>query len=115
MIVRVKPSIVVALFALLSGPVRAEDGPPLKEWKTVMDMAAEQGRAGNHVYACRHATNLAHFMNQENFEMQQRQAPQQMIQDLKQLEMDWQAYVGKYCSYQIPTQRSGFWDALNKL
>ncbi len=54
-------------------------------------------------------------MNEENYELQQRQAPQKMIQDLMQLEIDWQAYVGKYCSYQPPIQRSGFWDTINGL
>jgi hypothetical protein len=38
-----------------------------------------------------------------------------MIQDLSQLEIDWQAYVGKYCSYQSPIQRSGLWDKINGL
>ena len=108
-----KLSVFVALVALVSTPVRAEDGPPLKKWKNVMDMAEQQARAGNYVYACRHATNLAHFMNQENFELQKRQAPEKKIQDMEQLEVDWQTYVGKYCSYQALTQRSGYWDTLN--
>ena len=80
-----------------------------------MEMAEQQHRAGNHVYACRHATNLAHFMNQEKFELQQRQAPSQMMNDLTSLEMDWQTYVGKYCSYQPPTNRSNLWPAINQL
>ena len=110
-----KPFFFVALGLLLSVPLHAEEGPPLKKWKNVMDMAEQQNRAGRHDYACRHATNLAHFMNEENYELQQRQAPQKMIQDLRQLEIDWQTYVGKYCSYQPPIQRSGFWDTLNGL
>ena len=110
-----KLSFFVALGFFLAAPLNAEEGPPLKMWKNVMDMAEQQNRAGKHDFACRHATNLAHFMNEENFELQQRQAPQQMIQDLSQLEIDWQAYVGKYCSYQSPIQRSGLWDKINGL
>ena len=65
-----KLSMIGLLGAIVSVPVYAETGPPLKEWKVVMEMAEQQHRAGNHVYACRHATNLAHFMNQEKFELQ---------------------------------------------
>ena len=110
-----KMSIIGVVGVVLSLPVLAETGPPLKEWKTVMEMAEQQHRKGNHVYACRHATNLAHFMNKENFELQQRQAPQQMINDLARLEKDWQAYVGKYCSYEQPVNRSKLWPTINRL
>ena len=110
-----KLSMIGLLGAILSVPVHAETGPPLKEWKVVMEMAEQQHRAGNHVYACRHATNLAHFMNQEKFELQQRQAPSQIMNDLTRLEMDWQTYVGKYCSYQSPTNRSNLWPTINRL
>ena len=110
-----KMSIIGLLGVVLSLPVHAETGPPLKEWKTVMEMAKQQYNKGNHVFACRHATNLAHFMNKENFELQKRQASQQMINDLARLEKDWQTYVGKYCSYEPPVNRSNLWPTINRL
>ena len=79
--------VVLATLVCLPAPVLAQ-GPPLNTWKTVMNNAEEQFRAGKPMNACRHATNLAHFMNEEISKLQQRNPSREMVRDVMWLEMD---------------------------
>ena len=81
--------VALAALVLLVEPVFAQ-APPLDTWKTVMESAEEQFRAGEPMYACRHATNLAHFLNEEIMKLQKSNASREMVQDVMWLEMDWQ-------------------------
>ena len=108
----IRPAALVAL-VLLAEPVLAQ-GPPLDTWKMVMNNAEVQFRAGEPMYACRHATNLAHFMNKEITRLQKQKASKDMIRDVMWLEMDWQTYVGKYCGSRSITRKSALWPEIDR-
>ena len=82
----IRPVALIAL-VLLAEPVLAQ-APPLDTWKTVMNNAEEQFRAGKPMYACRHATNLAHFMNEEITKLQKRNASRESVRDVMWLEIE---------------------------
>ena len=108
----IRPIALVAL-VLLAEPVLAQ-GPPLDTWKTVMENAEEQFRAGEPMNACRHATNLAHFMNEEITKLQKRNASRETVRDVMWLEMDWQTYVGQYCGTRPTTRKSALWAEIDR-
>ena len=109
----IRPVALIAL-VLLAEPILAQ-APPLDTWKTVMNNTEEQFRAGEPMYACRHATNLAHFMNEEITRLQKQKASKDMVRDLMWLEMDWQTYVGKYCGSRPITRKSSLWPTIDRL
>ena len=106
--------VALAALVLLVEPVFAQ-APPLDTWKTVMESAEEQFRAGEPMYACRHATDLAHFLNEEIMKLQKTNASREMVQDVMWLEMDWQTYVGKYCGTRPITRKSALWPTIDRL
>ena len=107
-------SVPLVALVLFAEPVLAQ-GPPLDTWKIVMESAEEQFRAGEPMNACRHATNLAHFMNEEIMKLQKRNASREMVRDVMWLEMDWQTYVGQYCGTRPITRQSALWSTIDRL
>ena len=92
----------------------AANALPLDQWKSIMTIAEREYNKGNIQGACGNATNLAFFMNQEEFKVRQ-SGNETMAKDVLYLMWDWQTYVGKYCGGRPLNKKSALWSTLDRL
>ena len=100
--------------ALLSATTSQANALPLDQWKSIMRIAEREYNKGNIQGACGNATNLAFFMNQEEFKVRQ-SGNEAMAKDVLYLMWDWQTYVGKYCGGRPLNKKSALWSTLDRL
>ena len=86
---------------------------PLDTWKSIMDNAQTQYDKGNVIGACTNATNLAHFMNVEVYEVG-KTGDQSLERDVRFLMWDWQTFVGKYCGGRPLLKKSRLWNDIDQ-
>jgi len=92
----------------------AANALPLDQWKSIMTIAEREYNKGNIQGACGNATNLAFFMNQEEFKVRQ-SGNKTMAKDVLYLMWDWQTYVGKYCGGRPLNKKSALWRTIDRL